>query len=58
MDNAFKVGIQGKGSASIEDFNILAGLLKQQTGITIIPVCEDSIALRLEWLKNGTIDFM
>jgi len=58
MDAEFKVGIQGQGSSSLEDLSILAGLIKQHTGITMVPVCEDSIPLRLEWLKNGEINFM
>jgi len=58
MDTVYKVGIQGEGSSSLEDLSILAGLIREQTGITMVPVCEDSVALRLEWLKNAEIDFM
>lgn len=58
MDKPLKVGIQGKGSASVDDFNILATLLKKQTGISMIPVMEDNILLKMEWLKNGVIDSM
>ena len=58
MDELLQVGIQGKGSASVKDIGILADLLLQQTGIEMKMVPEDNILLKLEWLKNGRIDFM
>ena len=58
MDRTLKVGIQGKGSASVDDLSILATLIKKQTGMSMISVMEDNILLKMEWLKNGTIDFM
>lgn len=58
MATIFKVGIQGKGSATAKDFGILSKLLEDQTGISMIAVEEDSILLKMEWLKNGVTDFM
>jgi len=58
MDRTLKVGIQGKGSASVDDLSILSTLVKKQTGMSMISVMEDNILLKMEWLKNGTIDFM
>ena len=58
MGKTLKVGIQGKGSASVKDLSILATLLEEQTGISMTSVLEDNILQKVEWLKNGTIDFM
>lgn len=58
MGTELKVGIQGRGSATVSDLSILAGLLENQTGIRMTPVLQDSILLKMEWLKNGTIDCM
>ena len=58
MVATLKVGIQGKGSASVTDLDILAKLLEEQTGISITSVPQDNILLKMEWLKNGRIDFM
>jgi hypothetical protein len=58
MGTRLKVGIQGKGSASVTDLGILAKLLEDQTGISITSVLQDNILLKMECLKNGTIDFM
>lgn len=58
MGTKLKVGIQGKGSATVTDFSILAKLLEDQTGISMISIMQDNILLKMEWLKNGAIDFM
>ena len=58
MGTRLKVGIQGKGSASVTDLGILSKLLEDQTGISITSVLQDNILLKMECLKNGTIDFM
>jgi len=58
MDKLLQVGVQGKGSASVKDIGILANLLMEQTGINMKIVPDDNILLKMEWLKNGKIDFM
>lgn len=58
MGTRLKVGIQGKGSATVTDLGILAKLLEDQTGISMTSVLQDNILLKMEWLKNGAIDFM
>lgn len=58
MGAVFKVGIQGRGSATVTDLGVLAGLLAEKTGIRLTPVLQDSIVLKMEWLKNGTVDFI
>jgi hypothetical protein len=58
MGTELKVGIQGRGSSTVSDLSILAGLLENQTGIRMSPALQDSIVLKMEWLKNGNIDCM
>ena len=58
MGTRLKVGIQGKSSSTVTDLGILAKLLEDQTGISMASVPEDSILLKMEWLKNGAIDLM
>jgi len=56
MGRGLKVGIQGRGSATVTDLSILAALLEDQTGIRMTPVLQDNVLLKMEWLKKGTID--
>jgi hypothetical protein len=58
MGTRLKVGIQGKSSSTVTDLGILAKLLEDQTGISMTSVPQDSILLKMEWLKNGAIDLM
>jgi len=58
MSKKLVVGIQGKGSATVDDMRILSGLLSEQNGYRLETISEDDSLLRLYWLKRGKIDFL
>jgi len=50
------IGIQGKGSSTVSDINIIGALLKHDTDIILEPVFEDNMYIRLDLLRNRKID--
>ena len=56
MTTTLTIGIQGKGSTTVEDLGIVAALMESRTGIKLQPRMEDSVLPRLDWLHRGEID--
>ncbi len=56
MTTTLTIGIQGKGSTTVEDLGILGALVESHTGIRLEPRSADSVLPRLDWIHRGEID--
>jgi TRAP-type uncharacterized transport system substrate-binding protein len=49
--------IQGKGSSTIHDAQVIADLLKESTGDVLKLIPEDDWQLRFSWIRESKVDF-